>query len=104
MDTILREARADDAEAAGRICVDAFTRLNRAHNVPPDFPGPDAGIGLLLMMIAHPGFYVVVAERDGAIIGSNAMDERSAVFGIGPISVSPDAQDRGLGRRLMTHV
>ena len=53
------------------------------------------------MLSAHPGFYGVVAERGGEIVGSNFMDERSIVFGIGPISVDPSAQNAGVGRRLM---
>jgi hypothetical protein len=45
-----------------------------------------------------------VAERDGEIVGSNAMDERSEIAGIGPITVSPEAQNAGIGRQLMQHV
>jgi hypothetical protein len=70
--TLRRGTRAD-AEVCGRICYDAFYGINTAHNFPPDFPSPEVSIGLLSMMLAHPGFYVVVAERDGAIAGSNAV-------------------------------
>jgi predicted N-acetyltransferase YhbS len=56
------------------------------------------------MMIDHPGFYGVVAERDGKVIGSNFLDERSTIVGIGPITVDPTVQNQGVGRRLMQAV
>ena len=46
----------------------------------------------------------MVAECDGRILGSNFLDERSTIAGLGPISVDPAAQDRGVGRALMTAV
>jgi len=52
-------------------------------------------------MFSHPGFYCVVAESDGCMVGSNCLDERSAVAGVGPITVDPSVQDRGIGRKLM---
>src|SRR2546425_2480673 len=55
-------------------------------------------------MLAHPGFYGVVAERDGRIVGSNFLDERSAIAGVGPITVAPEAQDARVGRQLMDAV
>jgi hypothetical protein len=62
------------------------------------------GVGLLQMMFSHPSFYCVVAEREGAIVGSNCMDERSSVVGIGPITVDPAVQNAGTGKRLMQAV
>ena len=53
------------------------------------------------MLIGAAGFYGVVAEEAGKIVGSNFMDERSPIFGIGPISVAPGVQNRAIGRRLM---
>ena len=100
----LRRGTPADAEVCGRICYDAFYGISTAHNFPPDFPSPEVSVGLLSMMLAHPGFYVVVAERDGVIVGSNGVDERSAIAGIGPITVNPGAQNSGVGRQLMLHV
>ena len=75
MNITLRPGIPDDAAACGRICYDAFDAINKAHNFPPDFPSPDVGVAVLATMLAHPGFYVVVAESDGVIIGSNGVDE-----------------------------
>ncbi len=51
-----------------------------------------------------PGFYGVVAEREGAVVGSNWLDERNAISGIGPVTIDPEVQDGGLGRLLMDAV
>jgi len=56
------------------------------------------------MMFSHPGFYCVVAESDGCMVGSNCLDERSAIAGLGPITVDPSIQNRGVGRKLMEAV
>src|SRR5665213_158712 len=100
----IRQATPADAPAAGVICYQAFHDINTAHNFPPDVPSPDAGVGLLTMMFSHPGFYCVVAESRGRIIGSNCLDERSPISGVGPITVDPAAQNAGAGRKLMDAV
>lgn len=99
-----RQARPDDAEVCGRVCYEAFAAINNAHNFPPDFPDVSTAVGLLSIIFAHPGFYSVVAERDGRIVGSNVLDERSAIAGVGPITVDPNVQNVGVGRDLMLHV
>jgi predicted N-acetyltransferase YhbS len=104
MTATLRAGTPQDAEAAGRICHQAFTAVATAHGYPSDFPAPEIGIGLMTMLLAHPGFYSVVAERDEAIVGSNFLDERSPIAGVGPITVDPAVQNDGLGRLLMQDV
>jgi predicted N-acetyltransferase YhbS len=104
MSITLREGRPEDGERAGRICYEAFRAINEAHGFPPDLPSPEVGVGLLSMMLRHPGYHVVVAERDGAIVGSNCLDERSEMAGVGPITVDPRVQNAGVGRLLMRHV
>lgn len=103
MDTLRRAAPAD-AASCGRICFDAFGAINDAHGFPNDFPSAEIAAGFLGMLLKHPCFYGVVAERDGRIIGSNFLDERSAIAGVGPITVDPTAQNQGVGRRLMQNV
>lgn len=101
MSIVIRRAKPEDAAVCGRICYDAFTKINTDHNFPPDFPGPEAGIGVLSMMFSHPGFYCIVAEQDGRLVGSNCLDERSSIVGLGPITVDPAAQNSRVGRQLM---
>jgi predicted N-acetyltransferase YhbS len=104
MDIKLRPGTTADAEACGRICYDAFTALSLAHAFAPDFPAPEVAIGLLTWMLGHPKFFSVVAEMDGRVVGSNFLDERNPIAGVGPITVDPAEQNRALGRRLMDAV
>lgn len=100
----IRKAQPEDAQACGRICFDAFSSINAAHGFPCDFPSPEAAAGLLAMMFSAPGIYSVVAENAGRIVGSNCLDERSSIVGIGPITVDLSAQNLGVGRKLMEAV
>lgn len=101
MDAILRPGRPEDANTCGVICYEAFKAIANQHNFPPDFPSREVAVALLSMLLAHPGFYAVVAEAEGRIMGSNFLDERSTIAGIGPITVDPGVQNSGIGRRLM---
>jgi len=98
---LTRRATPQDAAICGRICYDAFCRINAQHNFPCDFPNAEVAVGLMTAMFVAPGFYAVVAEIEGRIVGSNVLDERSIVMGIGPVTVDPDVQNAGVGRRLM---
>lgn len=102
--TELRTGRPEDAEVLGPICYQAFSTITSQHGFPPDFPNPESAIGLMTMLLSHPGFYSVVAERDGTIVGSNFLDERSPIAGVGPITVDPAVQNGGIGRLLMQAV
>ncbi len=46
----------------------------------------------------------MVAEENGEIVGSNCMDERDSIAGIGPITINPQTQNRAAGRELMRAV
>jgi len=100
----IRQASVADAAVAGRICYEAFYKINSEHNFPPDIPSPDIATGFCNILFGHPGFYCVVAEENGKIVGSNCLDERSSISGIGPITVDPGVQNRGTGRALMQAV
>jgi predicted N-acetyltransferase YhbS len=101
MDIALRAGTPEDAEACGLICYEAFRRLAEQHGFPPDFPSPEFATDVLSQLLLHPNFYAVVAEAGGRILGSNFMDERSTIAGIGPITVDPEIQNHAIGRRLM---
>src|SRR5215472_15612284 len=104
MNIKLRSGTPEDAEVCGTICYNAFKKISEAHGFAPDFPAPEVAIDVLMRMLANPKFYSVVAEIDGQIVGSNFLDERNTIAGVGPITVDPTAQDRAIGRRLMDAV
>jgi predicted N-acetyltransferase YhbS len=104
MNLILRPGRLSDAEACGAICFEAFKAISSEHNFPWDLPSAEIGIGLMRRLLANAGFYSVVAEVDGRVVGSNFLDERGPVAGIGPITVDPAIQNQGIGRKLMLAV
>jgi predicted N-acetyltransferase YhbS len=94
----------DDATACGRIVFEAFKSIAERHNFPQDFPSPEVGAMLMSFLLSHPKFYSTVAEIDGRVVGSNFLDERSEIAGVGPISVDPNIQGKGYGRILMEDV
>jgi GNAT superfamily N-acetyltransferase len=100
----VRLATPEDGPVCGRICFDAFSMISSAHGFPCDFPGPEVTTSLLSMLFSSPGFYCVVAEVDGRVVGSNVLDERSAIRGLGPITIDLSAQNLGVGRKLMQAV
>ena len=104
MPTTIRKAKAADAAECGRIIHAAFAAIAAQHNFPPDFPSAEVATGISSMLIAHPDFYAIVAENDGRILGSNFLDERSPIGGIGPITIDPSVQNKGVGRQLMQAV
>jgi predicted N-acetyltransferase YhbS len=100
-DLVIRPATPDDSSTCGQICYEAFSKINAAHGFPCDFPGPEVATDLIAKTFTSPGFYCVVAEMGGRIVGSNSLDERSIIAGVGPVCVDPSAQNHGLGRKLM---
>ena len=104
MDLKLRPGTPEDAQTCGRICYEAFSTIASEHNFPPDFHSADAAAGLLSMLLGHPGFYSVVAEVNGDVVGSTFVDERSTIPGVGLVTVDPAVQNHGVGRVLMQDV
>jgi predicted N-acetyltransferase YhbS len=100
----LRPGRPTDTSACGRICYEAFEAIARQHNFAPDFPSVDVATGLITMLLSHPGFFSVVAEVGGQVVGSNFLDERSSIAAVGPITVDPKVQNLRIGRGLMQAV
>ena len=101
MTVVLRTGVPGDAEICGSICFEAFRAISSEHNFPWDLPSAEIGIELVRGLLTNPGFHSVVAEVDGKVVGSNFLDERGPIGGIGPITVDPAVQNRGVGRRLM---
>jgi len=100
----LRKGEAADATAAGEICYRAFEAIAVAHGFAPDFPSPEVAAGLLHEFLRNERFFAVIAEVEGRVVGSNFLDERNPIGGIGPITVDPALQNEGAGRALMEAV
>jgi predicted N-acetyltransferase YhbS len=101
MSIVLRPGKPTDAAVCGPICFEAFKAIDDEHNFPWDFPSAEVATDLLAMLLSNPGFYSVVAEDERTIIGSNFLDERGPISGVGPITVNPALQNQTIGRRLM---
>lgn len=101
MPITIRPATPADANECGRILYAAFATLAEHHNFPRDFPSVEVATEIASLLTGHPRFFGLVAEQNGRILGSNFADMRSAIAGIGPISVDPNVQNQGIGRRLM---
>ena len=104
MPLTLRLGTPDDADRCGTICYEAFKTIAEHHHFPGDFPSPEAAAANFARWLSHPGYCVIVAELDGRIVGSNVLDERSTIAGVGPITVDPTVQNRTIGRQLMQAV
>jgi predicted N-acetyltransferase YhbS len=104
MNLALRPGTREDATACGIVDFEAFKSISSQHNFPWDFPSVEVAIAAVGSILSNPGFYSVVAELDGKIVGSNFLDERNPISGVGPISVDPAVQNQSIGRQLMRDV
>jgi GNAT superfamily N-acetyltransferase len=100
----LREPTPEDAAALAQIVFDAFGGIHDHHRFDRDFPVLEAASGLIDAWVGHPSVWGVAAEIDGRLVGSNFLDERSPIRGVGPITVDPEGQNAGVGRALMEAV
>ncbi|MBC7783390.1 MAG: GNAT family N-acetyltransferase [Burkholderiales bacterium] len=86
------------------ICFNAFGKLHERHAVEADFDSIETANMVIGMLAASPEFAGFVAMVDGKIVGSNFVSFSDPVSGVGPITVDPACQARGVGRRLMQAV
>lgn len=105
----LRPGAIEDAKEVGTIIFESFSGISHKHGFPPDFATVDIAIGTSSFLLSSPEFYSVVAEDTSGsvnkVIGNNFLDERSSVVaGVGPLTVDPKSQNKGLGRILMSNV
>jgi predicted N-acetyltransferase YhbS len=104
MNLSLQQGTREDAAACGVIDFEAFKSISSQHNFPWDFPSLEVATAATTALLSNPGFYAVVAELDGRIVGSNFLDERNPISAVGPISVDPEVQNQTIGRQLMVAV
>lgn len=97
----IRTARPDDANDVGRILVEAFDGINERHGFPLEWGDTAIGAQIARGLIGQRGVVGTVAELGDRIVGSCFLDERDDVRAIGPITIDPSVQGRGVGRALM---
>ncbi|HEY7087693.1 MAG TPA: GNAT family N-acetyltransferase [Tepidisphaeraceae bacterium] len=100
----LRRPTMKDVPEIARIIFVAFKTFHERHGFGLDIPSVEVATHFAGMLASHPKFYGVVAESEGRIVGSNFLDERDAIRGVGPITVDPGSQARGVGKKLMQAV
>ena len=103
-DILLRTGQIADAEPCAKICFESFETVAKEHNFPTEMPSREMASKIFAFMISQPGYYSVVAEKDGKLVGSNFLDGRDQIAGIGPLSVETAKQNSGIGRLLMQDV
>jgi putative acetyltransferase len=98
-DVVIRPERTEDADAIHRLTEQAFSGQ-------PFSSGTEAGIIRALRASDHLPLSLV-AQAGASLVGHAAFSPvevsggEGAWFGLGPISVRPDLQRRGIGRRLV---
>lgn len=97
-------ARPEHATELAAICFDAFGTLHARHNTPRDFDSPQAAAGMMAMFTSHPQIAGFAAKLGGKLVGSNFIVFMDEVAGVGPITVDPSCQAKGVGRALMRAV
>ncbi len=95
----IRPVEASDRDACGRILYEAFTHVSESHGFRPDFPNRE--MALLMMDSLLELRWGAAAVIDGRVVGSIFVEDGDCIAGIGPITVDPDIQETGVGRRLM---
>ena len=96
----IRRAEAADAGACGEIAYRAFQTLADHHNFPRPYPSVEVATGLLSTVLANPGFYGIVAERDGRIVGQFRRSARRSPWHRADHGRSRGSE-AGVGRSLM---
>ena len=94
----------EQVPALAKICFDAFGTLHRRHGVEPDFDSVKTAAMVVGMFASRPDFAGFVATDGAEVLGSNFIGFSDPVAGVGPITVRPEAQSRGVGRALMIAV
>lgn len=100
----LVRAKPEHTETLARICHLAFDTLHQRHNVHRDVPDEQVGGLIIGGVINRPDYSGVVAIENGRVVGSNFLLHADDVCGVGPITVDPRVQTRGIGRMLMQWV
>lgn len=94
-------AKPDHIPLLGDICHRAFSALHDRFGVERDVPDAAVGAMIISQTVTRPDYTGVMAVLDGRIVGSNFLTFADEVAGVGPITVEPELQSKGIGRALM---
>ncbi|MFT4181757.1 MAG: GNAT family N-acetyltransferase [Rhizobium sp.] len=100
MEYDVRPAEEDDAEGISAVIVSALRQTNAKDYSPEIIARVAAGFHPAAIRKLLAGRTVFVAATDGDIIGTASLDGAM----IRTVFVSPSAQGRGVGRRLMAEI
>jgi ribosomal protein S18 acetylase RimI-like enzyme len=87
-----------------KICFEAFGALQDRHGVERDFDSVETAGMVVGLFASRPDFVGFIARDGGEILGSNFIGFSDEVAGVGPITIAPAAQSRGVGKLLMLAV
>jgi len=103
--TTVRRATRKDAQACGRIIYEAFKSVAIEYGTIPDFTSEQEATLACFAALAHPGYYGVVVESEGKVVGTVIIDERDSVAGSMGLAVDPKVPGLGLvGIQLQRHM
>lgn len=94
---LIRKARPDEADAIAKLIRDAFKSQALLYEDDTLPPLSETGDSVRAAMAAG---MVLVAEENGRLLGSVRGDLAEGTCRVGKLVVEPDAQGRGIGRRL----
>jgi len=101
----IRPVTPADTDNVGRVIYKAFCGIADKHNFPHDFPAGEVAMQMAGLCIHNPSITGFVAETEGGeFLGSNFLWRQNSIAGVGPITVDPDMQSKGVGRALMEAV
>ena len=98
---MIRRMEERDVTRAGGVIAAAFNDVFLRHGFPQPFPSPEVGIGLARGYLRLEPQECFVAVEGGQVIGSGFLHLRGDTAGIGPITVDPACQAKGVGKEIM---
>lgn len=101
MGIVIRGMSIEDTEETGKVIVSSFNDVFIKHGFPAPFPAWQIGQGIASSYARHDPEGCIIALEGGKIVGSGFIHLRGETATIGPVSVSPDCQNKGIGRALM---
>ncbi|MBT3603306.1 MAG: GNAT family N-acetyltransferase [Candidatus Latescibacteria bacterium] len=100
----LRPAVEKDIEACAKAMYTAFITVDKQHGFPSYFTDFNHAKDAAKSLITNPHGYGIVATENNRVIASAFINEKRPTRAIGPVSVHPDFQGKGIGRKLMENL